>query len=553
MQESARELSRGNVQMDITDIPFPQIPHQTRLFLDYISNPLSLKTFYPNVVAKPGQLDDYAARVLSSYSVDRGPVCNALEQINQEAGACERTFENIKKLRDDDCVAVLTGQQVGLFSGPLYTIYKALSAVRLADDLTKQGVKAVPIFWAATEDHDFQEIATTFVPNTLTYSADPKLAGLPVGSIDLRHDVANVVDDLFEGLRSSEFSTELRSIVEASYVEGTSIGPAFIKLLAQILADRGIIFIDPMDPAVRELSAPLILSAIQNAKSIGESLLDRTRELEKAGYPAQVLIEEDHFPLFWIDEDGKRTALRLHGENFRAKGSRLSFSTDELLSVASQDPERLSPSVMLRPVVQDFLLPTVAYLGGAAEVAYFAQNSVVYSCLDRPVTPIFHRQSFTVIEPKMRRSLDKFHLTLTDLFNGREELFLKAAAELDADAMGQLFADAEERINTELNRLDQRISSLDPTVATNLATRRRKIIYHIGALKKKTLLATIRKDETSHRQINELFDILLPNGALQERSLNVLYFLTKYGPQFIDWVYSATDVNNTTHRVLDLK
>ena len=208
--------------------------------------------------------------------------------------------------------------------------------------------------------------------------------------------------------------------------------------------------------------------------------------------------------------------------------------------------------MILRPVVQDFLFPTVAYVGGAAEVAYFAQTSAVYECLDRPVTPIFQRQSFTIVEPKMRRVLDKFGLRLTDLFDGREKLFLAAAAEIDASGTGRLFADAEERINTELNRLDQQISAIDATVAANLATRRRKIIYHLSALKKKTLLATLRKDATSKRHLEELFELLLPGGALQERRLNVLYFLNKYGPKFIDWVYASTDVKNTSHRLLDL-
>ena len=552
MQEFARDVPRGNVQMEISDIPFSEMPHQTRLFLDYIADPLSLRRFYPNVVTSPADVAEFSAEVLRNYLTDRDQLCNALESINRKAGAGEGTFENIEKLKSPDCVAVLTGQQAGLFSGPLYTIYKALSAIRLAQDLNEAGIKAVPVFWTATEDHDLAEISTTFVPQAVKYESSDGNSGLPIGSVRVEAGSEALIDQLFQQLIRTEYTDDLRRKIADSYSVGERLGSAFMKLLAHIFSDRGLIFIDPMDPAIRNLSAPIVSKAIEHSQQIGEALLERTRELESAGYAAQVLIEEDHFPLFWIDDDGKRDALRRDGDKFRVKGSRTVFSPEDLKQIASENPERLSPAVMLRPVVQDHLLPTIAYFGGAAEVAYFAQNSVVYQAIGRPVTPIFHRQSYTIVEPKLRRNLDQFGIGLCDLFAAREDVFLKIAANVDGEDTLRLFADAEAEISAELDRLDERLTSIDITVAANLATRRRKILYHLGALKKKALLATIRKDETAHRQVNDLFDILMPGGALQERSLNVLYFLNKFGPRFMDWLYLATDVNNTAHRVVDL-
>ena len=170
------------------------------------------------------------------------------------------------------------------------------------------------------------------------------------------------------------------------------------------------------------MSAPIFEKSITSSGKIGDALIARSREIENDGYANQVLIEDDHFPLFWIDDDGIRRALRRDGDGFRAKGTHVSFSRDQLLEVASRTPERLSPAVMLRPVVQDFLFPTACYFGGGAEVSYFAQNSVVYEVLGRPVTPIFHRQSFTVVEAKQRRVMEKFDIDLADLFPERKAL-----------------------------------------------------------------------------------------------------------------------------------
>jgi uncharacterized protein YllA (UPF0747 family) len=230
----------------------------------------------------------------------------------------------------------------------------------------------------------------------------------------------------------------------------------------------------------------------------------------------------------------------------------LKFTRDELAHIAENEPERLSPGVMLRPVVQDYLFPTICYFGGGAEIAYFAQNSEVYRILERPVTPILHRQSFTVIDARAARTLDKYDLKFADLFKGFEPLASGIVERFVNPTASRLFADAEENINLELDRLDQEISRIDPTLAENLATRRRKILYHIGALRKKFHRVQIERDEIADRQLRGLFASLLPDGQLQERRLNVGSFLARYGPYFIDWVYDSVDLDERGHRLLYL-
>lgn len=558
-QETARESASGKPGCRVSRLPFSEIPHQSRLFVQYQNDPLSLKKFYPNVLASPDDVVSFIPTVLSNYTTDRGQLCDVLAEINTALDTGVLTGENIEKLRDLETVAVITGQQAGLFTGPLYTIYKALSAVKLARELTEKGIKAVPVFWAATEDHDFEEVSEAFFVDKIgsvtvaKYSPKSRIEGTPVGTVTIDGELVKMIEQVFDDLPRNEFSAEIPDRLAQIWAEGTKFGEAFGKTLAWLLGKFGIVYIDPMHPGVKRLSSPIFALAIDNVDAIVSSVVARGRELVDQGYHAQVLVEEDYFPLFWQDDEGRRLALRKAGEGvFKEKTGQRSFSVSELRQIAVNEPGRFSPGVMLRPVVQDFLFPTACYFGGGAEVAYFAQNSEVYRVLGRPATPVFHRQSFTVVEAKQRRVLTKFDLELKDLFDEKENTILDLAANSVSPETARLFAEVEERINTELNRLDQAVSNIEPTLAANVARRRQRIIYHIAALRKKSLLAKVRNDEISNRQIAQLFASLMPNGGLQERTINVFSFLNRYGLQFIDWIYDAIDLDDKDHRIIEL-
>lgn len=549
----------GNLTLRTTSLPFSEIPEQTRLFLDYQQNPSSLSKFYPGGVASPAQVAGRIPGVLENYTIDREILCDALARINKTYDAGEKTFENIALLRKSDCVAVVTGQQAGLFTGPLYTIYKALSAVKLAECLRARGLPAVPVFWTASEDHDFDEVSNAFVlnrNNDLTEAqVEPadRAENLQVGFTALDSSIEETVDTLIAGIPETEFTSELSVLLRESWFVEEMYGDAFSKLLSRILRKFGLIIFDPLDKAFKGLAAPIYSKAIERSGEIVSALIERDKELARAGYHSQVLVTEDYFPLFVHGPDHTRHSLKKTADGmFKAKTANMELSIAELISMAANDPNRFSPTVVLRPVVQDYLLPTVCYFGGAAEIAYFAQNSEVYRVMERPATTILHRQSFTIIEAKHRRTLEKYGLEFKDLFAGRDRVFADLIDKYVNPGMAETFADVEERINTELNRLDQALTGLDPTLAENLTTRRRKILYHIGALRKKSHSAAIKKNETVKRQIDALFTALLPNKHLQERTLNVATFLNLHGQYFIDWVYDAIDLDDKGHRVIFL-
>lgn len=558
-QEIACPGPSGTVILKAESVPFSEIPDQSRLFTDYQRDPLSLKRYYPSAVESHTQIADRISEVLANHKADRELLCNALTEINVKFGASEKTLEHIEMLRSQDAVAVVSGQQAGLFSGPLYTIYKALSAVRTAECLRGRGFKAVPVFWVATEDHDFEEVSKTYVIGRGGELAESKTEpnhcheNLPVGYIKLDQTIKAGISDLIDSLTPTEFTDDLRTLLEENWQPGEYFGDAFGKLLTKLLGDHGLIILCPLNGKLKQLAAPVYVEAIRKSGEIVRALRKRSDELVADGYTAQVLIGEDYFPLFWQAKDDTRNALKKSEKGtFKTKDGSREFTLDELADIAGREPTRFSPSVVLRSVVQDYILPTACYFGGSAEIAYFAQSGEVYRILNRPLTPILHRQSFTFIESKHAKTLRKYELQLKDLFIGFENVLPQIVEKYLNTNTAKTFTEVEEKINIELSRLDQELSTIDPTLAENLAKRRRKILYHIDALRHKFHKVQVRKDEAIRQQIEAMFEALLPHKHLQERTLNFAYFVNRYGPGFVDWIYSAIDLDDRSHRVIYL-
>ena len=543
----------------VQTLPFDAIPHQTRLFLDYLKDPVALRKFYPSAVRYHHELAQRVPEVLSAYRVDRNKICDALSAMNQRWGAGEATLKNIELLREPDCIAVVSGQQAGLFTGPLYTVYKALSAVKLAGCLQQRGTKAVPVFWIAAEDHDFAEVAKAeFIGRdcqlkNVEVSAGLHREGHPVGHVVLDDSIDAVVEQLFELLPNSEFADDMKALVKNAWQPGRGYVESFATMMTSLLGRYGLIFLDPLDPELKRLAAPLYSEAARRAPEIAAAIEQRSSELESAGYHAQVLATANSFPLFLHDEEGARHAVvRVENGKYKAKDSQREYTADELATLAQEKPEKFSPNVTLRAVVQDYLLPTLTYYGGAAEIAYFAQTAEVYRVLERPATPILPRSSLTMIERHTGRVLERYDLTLKDFFEGLEPVIKRVVEEhLGADT-AKLFSKAEENVNHELDRLRQDLAAIDPTLADALETGRKKINYQLDGLRTRFVRAQMTRDEAAHRQLQRAFDQLYPNKDLQERHINITSLLARHGTYVIEWIYNAINLGSNDHQVVYL-
>ena len=543
----------------VETLPFERIPHQTRLFLDYLRDPLSLRRFYPSAVRFHHELAERAEEVLAAHKVDRHKLCDALEEMNRSWGAGSETLDNIIRLREPSCLAVVSGQQAGLFSGPLYTIYKALSAVKLAGCLTQRGTKAVPVFWIATEDHDFQEVATAeFI------GCDCRLASLqvppgmhpenaPVGHVRLDDSIDETIKRLIEVLPSTEFIPEVERLLRETWAAGRGYGEAFARLMTRLIGRYGLILLDPLDARLKQLAAPLYAEAALRAPEIAGALAARSRELEAAGYHAQVATSENAFPLFLHSADGTRHAVtRSSNGRYKTKDAREEYTAEELSEMAKLEPERFSPNVTLRAVVQDYLLPTVAYFGGAAEIAYFAQTAEVYRLLERPATPILPRASMTVVERRTWRTLERYGLGLSNLFDGLDVVLARVVEEHLGAETAQTFNRTEESINRELDALEEQLRGVDSTLADALETGRRKINYQLEGLRSRFHRAQMGRDRAAHRQLERAFAALYPNKTLQERHINITSLLARHGSYIINWIYDAINLGSSDHQIVYL-
>lgn len=533
-----------------------ELPGLTRLYLDVLAGSAVVNGFYTNSISSVSDLANFIPSVLESFQADRGLLADTLSEFNRHIGSGDRALQEIELLRSADTVAVVTGQQAGLFTGPSYTIFKAVSAINIAAELSRNGVKAVPIFWVASEDHDIDEAATTFLlskngVDEVSYRPKNAIYNHPVGSMVVDAGIASAVNTFFEVLPQTAFSTELREIVTTCWQPGRRWSDCFSSTMARLFAEYGLVIFDPMLPALRGIAADGFAAAIDNADAINAVLIERSSQLQADGYHAQVLVEDDHFPMFYIDEGGSRRALRLSPGGFRVKGSGREFSRKELLQMARNSPRSLSPGALLRPVIQDMMLPTAAYVGGAAEVAYFAQSSVVYETLGRPVTPVLPRHTATLISNRVIRAMDKLGLSFTDIVNGKSGIILTAVERENPDIV-RAFDEAEDSIKAQLGLLRGVAEAIGRPVADSFTKRSRKIAYHIDAMRRLALETKLVNDEVAKRRVATLKNELTPRGTLQERSINIFSFLNESGPRIIDDLVREFAVDERRHLLLRL-
>lgn len=531
--------------MESECLPFTRIPHTSRLFADYLAYAPQVRKFYP----RSPYIAEWAAEEakLIEYPDDRRQqVADILDRQNRTFGASEKTFANIKKLRER-AAAVVTGQQVGVFGGPLFAILKALTAVA---DSEKSGVPCVPIFWLATEDHDIAEVSKTWVPgedgSLRTIEVLPSSApDVPVGDVRFGAEITNAVEQLADLLGPSDVTD---AIIEA-YRSGNRMGDAFGKLFAKIFADFGVILIDAYDPELHRIAEPIYRTAAEQAAEITDLLLQRGKELESDGYHEQVKVTKPSTLLFEII-DGQRTVIHRVNNHFKAGAQQ--FTREELIGRIKDHPELFSANVLLRPVMQDYLLPTLAYVGGPAEVAYFAQGTLVHKQILGRQTPVLPRLSATIVDPKQQKLLKKYGLKLSDLFEGPEKLAVGIAKKVMPESLRSNLTAADQAIASAYARLYEDLQRLDPTLVRAAKRTEGKMHYQVEKLGSRAARAEIRRNEIITRHAQTLSTHLFPNKNLPERGIAGVYYLAKYGMDLLSTWYEAAKKDCPNHQVLYL-
>jgi uncharacterized protein YllA (UPF0747 family) len=508
-------------------ISLRRCPPTSALYVDYLENRARVQPFY----AQPYSLESierFARERAPLDPVHRRRLCNVLGRQQSGWGGSLRGVEKLEA----GAVAVVTGQQPILFTGPLFSILKAITAVRIADHLERSGIKAVPVFWVAAEDHDFEEISSTWVVNRnsdLCRLAVDLSTGEPVpaGWLEFKEDVLIAVSECVSNLPQSEFMPDLQAILEHSYKPGVSPVVSFARMMARLFADTELTFVNPLDDDLKSLAQPVVEMAIERNREMRAAIMARNEALSAAGYHVQVRVDENFTGLF----------------GYRGR-SREPLRPNEVRSGITW-----SPNVLLRPVVQDALFPTVVYIGGPAEVAYFAQAAAVYETLNKPMPPVFPRISATLIEPRIARIEEKYALQFEDVFRGKDFLRRKAVSATQDD---RAFERVSTSISEQLNALRPLLDSVDETLGGALETSRQKVLHQVESLHSKFVNAVSRRNELLDRHIDALCNSLFPEKKQQERMLNVSSFLARYGVGMIPRLRDSLSLDSREHQVVEL-
>jgi bacillithiol biosynthesis cysteine-adding enzyme BshC len=539
----------GRFPVDIRRFPWIR-----RLATDYAFDYPRVSDFF---AGDPADRAAWASAIARSQQHPRqhGEVADLLQAQQRRRGAPAEAMAAAEQLRDARTVAVVTGQQAGLFGGPLFTLLKAVTAVRLAERVrAEHGVPAVAVFWIDAEDHDWDEVKSCGLLDpdlnfrSVAVGNPPGAHQEPVARVDLDESIDAALDQLSATLSVTEFTPDLLNTLRSAYRTGTGMAEAFGRWLESVLGGRGLIVYDAADPAAKALAAPVFAREVQHPGETSRLATEAGAALQAHGYHAQVTPHEGSLALFHLN--GGREAIRYQDGGF-VIGERTE-SPEALLERVTRAPGEFSPNVLLRPLVQDTVFPTVCYVAGPSELAYWGQLSGVYRAFGIPMPLVQQRASATLLDANAVRFLSKHQFPLESL-RAQDEAALNELLEAQLPqtvetSLQQAVHAVEERMTVVAHEVLQIDATLEGAAHSTMA----RMQDDLKKLHNKIIQAAKRKDETLRRQFQHARAQAFPAGHPQEREVGFVYFLNKYGPMLVDRLSEDLPIEMGSHWVITI-
>ncbi|NQU06805.1 MAG: bacillithiol biosynthesis cysteine-adding enzyme BshC [Calditrichaeota bacterium] len=462
---------------------------------------------------------------------------------------------NLDALNDPDTLAVVTGQQVGIYGGPVYTWYKALTAILLAKQLEKEyGKRVVPIFWMETADADFDEVNRIGFPSRVdqshhvVYSPTDTVVGKAVNYYRLSQEIDYITNDINDWLKELPFGDKPAELIKNAYRSGRRISDAFFELMTGLFGESGLVMINPLFPSLAESVATFWEVCLERPEKLNRTFILSSHELSDIGFPLQVRLRDEVLPIWFIDENGVRYRLNGTKEAWKFGYEEADVITDDGLRVIGKDkPLSLSPSVLLRPLLQDWLLPTWIYVGGPSEIAYHAQIGRCYDSLSIPRPLIAPRISVTLVESAAQRLLERQSWSPADVLGGREILLRSTGYNTSLD---ELFNKGAEQLEGWLARIARAVEEASINMDSEIEPAGNKIKYQWERMKRIASGKIAEKDRVRTDHADKLLDMLTPEGMLQERHDNFLYYLGVNGGGFTDMIMEQADLFKPQHHLI---
>lgn len=520
------------------------------IFLDFLAGKDSARQFF-----SARRIEDVASR-LDVLSYDRERIAAILERQNRAFGASDDTFANIEKLKEKRALCAFTSQQACLFGGPLLIIIKALAIAKAARRYSEQlNRPVVPVFWIAGDDHDFEEVNHTYVLDRqgetarISYETPPAVE-LPTAEIRFS-DVAElekVKGALKAVLGDTDFTPELYDLIDSSYTTDSTFVTAFGKLVARLTGQFGLILFSPGDPAVKKSAAPFFTEILNKQDELHNVITTTNRHIERHGYHLQVQKKDNVTHLFY-NLDGRRPVTR-QGDNFFIGDRR--YTEDELRQCIDESPDRASPDVMLRPVLQSYLFPVLTQKGGPSEIAYLAQINPIFALFSLAAPYYMARPSVTFVEKRFEKLMAEYEIAFEELTGDIEQVVNRVLAKSFPDNLESTFEQLKRDVEHRFSEFVGESLKFDPALRQFATQTYGKIDFTLKQFEGKVFASHKKKSKKTRDRIYQLWHTVYPNRALQERSLNVAYFLSRYGLDFISFMYDNIDCEKKAHQVVHL-
>lgn len=553
MQSPVAPATSGAVRQSFDVNRFPWI---RPLLSAYSSDFASVAPLFAGNPADPAAWKETIARV-QKQPRDRAAIARIVSAQLERRGAPAHAKAVAKHLADAKSVAIVTGQQAGLFGGPLYTLLKAVTTIQLARKVSaKHGIPAIPVFWVEAEDHDWEEVRTTRVLDgeqklqTVTLDDLDGASTRPVASLVLDEGTGDALAALESHLAHTEFTDELLARLRQHYRPGQKMGTAFACWLDDLLGRHGLVVFEAYDPAAKPLVANLFQRELASECQTARLARDTGEEMRRLGHAPQVDMSDDSVALFYLGSGERQAIKRQAGGAFTAGTD--TFDAAILQAEALAHPERFSPNVLLRPLVQDTLFPTVCYVAGPSELAYQAQLGAVYKAFGVEAPLLYPRASATLVDSAAIRFLERSDMPFETLHLQGETALNQLLARQLPPTLEPGFEALSNTIATQVDALKAAVALVDPTLTGAADTTRDRMQDTLKTLHSKIIQASKKKDETLRRQFVRTQALAFPAGEPQERIVDLPFFLNRYGQAVVDRLLDALPLDMGKHYLLVL-
>ncbi|MEW5925248.1 MAG: bacillithiol biosynthesis cysteine-adding enzyme BshC [Candidatus Zixiibacteriota bacterium] len=524
--------------------------HYSALYLDFLKRDSRLEKYL--FQRSPVE----AAAGIKISRMDRNVLCDVLDKQNKDFNSKPAAFEAIKKLRHPDTLCIFTGQQAGLFGGPLFTLYKAIDIIKRAGKLEKELKRpVVPVFWIACDDHDFDEINHAFAynkdgePVRLSYAPDGHFS-VPVADICIKNEekYEELKQETENILGGTEFSEELLNRLFASYAFDQGMVRAFARHIADILPDLGMVFFCPHNEIIKTHSKEFFKQLVERQFQIREQLEKTEEQLLADKYHIQAEKKKTAVHLFYHFPE--RTAIHFLDDSFVVGEKRLGLPA--ILDLIDKYPGRFSPDVLTRPIWQSFLFPVVAHTGGPSEIAYFCQIGNLFKLFGLSQPYYYSRVGATLVEKRYEDFLDKYNIDLFDLTGDIEQLVNRILADSFPEKLEKDLESNRNRIEKDYADYASQIIDYDQSLGPMTEQTWGKIDFALKNLEKKIFSQHKKKMETTRVQVYRLANALYPNHTFQERMININYYISKYGFGIVDYIIEKLDMETSDNQMIYL-